>query len=478
MLRAMASRNRKSQGVTSKISRGKGKTPKTIDIKTPLPGLPVEAINRIISTYQAQDKMSARILRQVANPGAQDPKPLPCFSPFSGASRHFRRVFTLTQTASHNFGFVVRPSITDFVAIGDGSAATGQNTNMKPGEGASVSLAKMSPGDVTVAALYDINNAYKNQLAILHPDTAVGLDGVCQHFATYANAPVTLTVRAAGSAGCRGTVRQYASNVLVKEQPFVNMGSYAFSLAAATATTIQYIVNAGWINWSAVPSGNDLVTSDLNIGHMSVVSDKWIDRGDVARWRVSAFSVLVSYRGNMLEGAGNIASALCRGVPAVNETDTLYQALAKLPEKSYRGPLMNGTYAFWVPQDLTEMDFSPGDDILGEETGIWVAGNIGDPQGVLEVTIDMVVEFYSPLQLFEKRVFPMMDDACLAAYHYLSVVNPCMCNPTHLEDVGRMIRQGLKKASGKAADMAKFAASNPAFLRTLAEAVSAVGALL
>jgi hypothetical protein len=184
----------------------------------------------------------------------------------------------------------------------------------------------------------------------------------------------------------------------------------------------------------------------------------------VSRYRVTAMSVLISYAGNMFNNGGVIAAARTRA--GYYYDGQPYDSLTKLTDHSYKGTLKDGAYIWWLPYNIEEMDFrGPNEKI--SSTQLRAAGSFSDPDGTLQITINMVVEFYSPLQIFAHDVGPALTDEFVRAYHKMDTVPAACCNPSHTELLKSLLKSG-KNVAGKAAKKGiLLAIENPAVVAAL-----------
>ncbi len=95
--------------------------------------------------------------------------------------------------------------------------------------------------------------------------------------------------------------------------------------------------------------------------------------GIVQEIRTVAMSALATYVGPTLTNGGNIASAYVPGYGSIGAFFTSaplaqfgslqnWENLARLPE-SYNGPIENGTYVWWSPEDMNDLGFETPDAI-------------------------------------------------------------------------------------------------------------------
>jgi hypothetical protein len=180
----------------------------------------------------------------------------------------------------------------------------------------------------------------------------------------------------------------------------------------------------------------------------------------VATYRVTALSVLATFTGNQFNDGGVIAAARTRagyfypGQP--------YESLTRLTDHRYYGKAKEGAYAWWLPYSLQELNFKRP-FTSQDETELRIAGIFDDTDGQLQITVSMVVEFYSPLQIFEHKPGPSLTDAFQAAYHAMDTFPAATCNPAHT----KILKGILGKAADGARGAAKIMLSHPELLAAL-----------
>lgn len=172
--------------------------------------------------------------------------------------------------------------------------------------------------------------------------------------------------------------------------------------------------------------------------------------GSVKAIRPVGMSALATYVGPQLTNGGNISCAYCpEGTVstgfvanvAQQTTGSLadWSSLAKLPE-AFNGPLMNGAYCWWAPEDFAELALISPDQASSREwpalliAGVWTPG--GTPPAtaaVVRLEIVSVYEFVTTSLLYE-------SESCVGSQAELDLVNRslvgqphAMANGSHLE---------------------------------------------
>jgi hypothetical protein len=145
------------------------------------------------------------------------------------------------------------------------------------------------------------------------------------------------------------------------------------------------------------------------INSFDLLSHQTVDLGKISLVRVTALSLLATYTGPELEAGGQIAAARVRAGWQPGAV-TAYEGLTQLVDHSYNGKIKTGAYSWYLPYNLTELEFRHPCARF-DATSLQIAGNFDDAAGSLTVTARMVVEFYTPLQLFAHKPSPPMTDA-------------------------------------------------------------------
>lgn len=216
----------------------------------------------------------------------------------------------------------------------------------------------------------------------------------------------------------------------------------------ATAT----IAVDGTCTWGSSSVTYDLFNSDA------------VQLGKVERYRVTAMSILCSYVGNQFNDGGVIAAA--RTQPGYVFGSRPYESLTKLLDHRYYGPMKNGAYCWWLPNSLEEREYKAVSEQLTAGTELRVAGTFADPTGTLQITICVVVEFYSPLQIFSHNIGPVVNDPFYAVLHDLDTLPAATCNPLHA-DILKFVKKGAKRALG-------YVVKNPQILAAAAKSIASM----
>lgn len=380
----------------------------------------------------------------------------PSLAPIRGATRHFSRTFTLNSSgANSEFGIKLSPEIDDFYEVAGGVVA-------EPVNGL---LIKTIQGNY--APNFYFNDATTGKCLGRQQVSPKG-------FTAYWDTPTVGALTQINLGNSSPTSRLVTMTCIHTG----GESSYVISLLPFSGTDVQATVipavGESWLGIKFTPQIPDsnismylkdsgAVGFETNSLIRPLVEEAWMDVGSVERLRISAMSILASYRGNLLENAGVIAA--CRAPSNwTPDSESLYQSICKLPEDRYKGPILEGAYTWWLPQDTDELDYRFRGP-QAEATSLYLGGEFVDPGGSLEVTIDVVVDFYSPLQIFEREHYPSYSDAYFNVLKDLSELPAATCNPKHLD----ILVKGGKKLVKKGLDFAK---SNPALVAELLAALA------
>lgn len=353
----------------------------------------------------------------------------PAYGAPRGATRHFTRTFTLNSTgANSQFGFKLTPSINDFFSSQVGETAVAVNGLVVTDGSSRVPSRRIV--DATSQELIGVSSVSDGPREIRYVTTSTAPDSV----------KVTNT----------DDVEQTYNVFLFYGGGWILGGSVTVAPTLTESVTLTPALGAiGGVR--IVPVRNhpyrevitDTLATSVTLDSLTrpLVRDEWLERGQVVKFRLSAMSVLASYRGNYLANAGVIAAARAPESWVPSEAN-MYSSICKLPEDRYKGPIMEGAYVWWLPGDEGELDFSPNGS-GPERTSLYLGGEFGDADGSLEVTIDVVADFYSPLQIFERKYYPAISPEFYEALQEISSLPAATCNPKHLDL--------LKKGAGKLA---------------------------
>jgi hypothetical protein len=174
-------------------------------------------------------------------------------------------------------------------------------------------------------------------------------------------------------------------------------------------------------------------------------------RSDIEKYRINSQSALLTYMGNVLTMAGQGATLLYRGgIPSTYNQLWDYKTVSQ-HQHSYNGPLVEGTYAYWEPQDTNDMIFrSVFSDNIFKRPYILCAGILNDTEntfeGVLRLRVCTHLEFTSKSQIYESIPSAVRPDLIVCRAQMLRGVPNAMENGKHLDKLAK-IAKGVGKAS-------------------------------
>lgn len=400
--------------------------------------------------------------RMLVNPQDNDPVRTPTLAPFEGAVRTFTRTYELARSdlATDSFQFRVSPTVNGTVQIPSKTpivvsiASVFESTQSKDQLGITASEFLSNPVVIPYKG-WRITVAGITTSFVVRPEFDAAQQVSYTPFVLTAGASYRVTVDfssvgcykwgiASRNAGVWTDVGVFDSGVgAVLNGPCDGFLLYAqYPLGQAPFKSAQLVWNAGAV--AAIPQEHGL----------SPFSTDAVNLSEVVQQRVTALSTLVSYVGNEFNNGGVIAAARVRDYFPLGDP---YEQLTKLQTKSYNGALKTGAYAWWLPYDFDELEFRHPLATPLNETSLMFAGRFSDPEGALRITVTMVVEFYSPLQIFEHLPGPALTDAFVRLYHGLDGVPAAMCNPSHKQ----VLKSVLKKARSGAKAGVSYLAANP-----------------
>jgi len=428
------------------------------------------ANNKVVGAY-APKQAKLRVgdwEKMVTNPWGSRCVRTPSQSPFTGAARMFTRTLTVNSSGPKSrFAVTARPDLqntlsiqrSDPIVLPDGghmdSKKVGPSSTIFStglGQDASVMVGELQILTIQGNRLGELETEYDDTVDLCFwPISIVANESwdfslVGQGLTTY------VYVRALST----GEWQHHASHSL--KTGFANItGTSATVAIDGIAVTVlspgdqPYSLNFGGFQEPPV-LGNaacyDFFTTDATT------------LSQVASYRVTALSVLATFTGNQFNDGGVISAARTRsgyfypGLP--------YESLTRLTDHRYYGKAKDGAYAWWLPYSLDELNFRRP-FTSRDETELRVAGIFDDADGQLQLTISMVVEFYSPLQIFEHKPGPSLNDSFQMAYHAMDTFPAATCNPAHT----KILKGILGKAADGARGAAKLMLAHPELLASL-----------
>lgn len=379
----------------------------------------------------------------------------PSQSPFTGAVRTFVDTFEITSTEDDShFSLVAHPTLehtlsvnlsSDVVSIPDVWAFM-PTRNI-------VSFYEYTGGFIVEqeTAICDAGNTGHAMRAVGEAPMARASDNLPYFPCVFdALAKIIVRVNIVGTGGIQPTKCFLYSHSAAKDwsslgtfSPEVNLD---VTLAADGCDGLRFVTN-GTCNCEFVIQPKDATV------HAALPSDTSHDLftlqstelAHLSEYRVTSLSLLASYAGDEFSDGGVIAAARTRPNFSMQASNA-YEALTRLQDHVYRGPLKLGAYTWWLPNSIEELDFRARNE-SPPTTDLRIAGTLAKKSATLQITVSMVVEFYSPLQIFEHLPGVPMDDNYQLLIHYLNTVPAATCNPGHLDNLKKTLQSIAKSGS-------------------------------
>ncbi len=203
-----------------------------------------------------------------------------------------------------------------------------------------------------------------------------------------------------------------------------------------------------------------VTSSDMRI--IDTAQNKVGPSGAVQTIRPLGMQVLATYIGPYLERGGNISCVLLpqdavqnfvltNGPVASPGHPFFWENAARfnLPRRTYTGPLGDGCFAFWVPDDVSNRDLqTPTVASVSDLPTIAVSGiyqeSGGDSGGknVVRVVVDRMFEFTTPSQIFHTSEPYVSYADYVEAQEFITDLPKCMPNDKH-EEFFRMLNRAF-----------------------------------
>lgn len=397
----------------------------------------------------------------------------PSLAPFTGAARTFVRTVELNRNdlVSDNFSIVASPSLMKTLRLPSKNAMLPLPNTWYADGGAAFAVTDDQQG----GGFYLLNGGFNVKDSPTGTVIAQAAESFDPNWGPFV--PINLTpaseVKVVIPTEWRSTaavwirigglwVHQVTLATTVLAEAFSPSGiadGISFGLGSPSGTGAYSVTMERGPIATANPSFNQQDIHDLFQTDVTTIAR-------LGEYRVTALSLLVSSVANVINTGGVIAGARVR--PHWYPTTTVYQALTQLQDHSYRGPLKDGAYVWWLPYDIQEMDFDTRDS--AHQTRLVVAGEFADPDAVLQITVALTVEFYSPLQIFEHEVGPPLTDDFVKLYHGLDRLPAASCNPLHdniVGVVGKLMKGAGSTAKGVANASVKYLLDHPEIIAGL-----------
>jgi len=405
--------------------------------------------------------------RMLVNPAESEMTRTPSTEPYRASITRFQRSIVFRPTTpGQAFAFNLRPDISNTLHVmsANGLALQGQIGGAAPNPQSyfvSVQLNTREKGTINGQGAYQIRNAYfqpgRDDSLPSYPITigirdddvtfvpvtfTTGLANGALTVVTDALRPITVWAQVAGALVAIGVASQGVPLVF---QPGANVPIGPFYYSQLGAMPKSSII--GVMMYS-----NNTSLWESNGAHYDLFSTQAADlvNQNVSTYKVCAMSMLAKFTGSALEYGGDIAAA--RGRPGYNPglRANVFTALSQLPTDRYVGALREGAYVWWLPSDLSELNQRQPNELNSDETTLWIAGSFDTEDASLQLTFDLVVEFYSDRQIFSSSLGPPLVDEYARAYHALATVPAATCNPDHKELFKSLVSGGKKAVKGAA----------------------------
>lgn len=388
--------------------------------------------------------------KMVVNPLVNQPARTPSLSPFTGAVRAFTRTISIQAAgAGDKFAFTLRPSLRDTFMVqrdvglvlpaapnwklyNSAISATSEMINSRNALAGELTLTDISTG----AKLGVYDSSYDPSAKV--PYWAISGDATTSIDVTVNGRGMAFSVYWREAGVWSGPTTSPAMGGPLRVLPRVAFDGLLIGVLQPEGGTYG-------VGFAPSPAPGTLPTLLADQSY-NLFDTPAVELSQVTSFRITAASFLASYSGNMFNNGGVIAAARTRADHYYN--DTPYQALTKLQDHSYRGVLKDGAYCWWLPYSLEELEFKDPHS-SDWQTELKCAGEFADASGNLALTLCLVVEFHSPLQIFEHNTGPPLTDAFVKLYHDLDTYPAATCNPAHediLSKVMKNAKKGLKNA--------------------------------
>lgn len=188
--------------------------------------------------------------------------------------------------------------------------------------------------------------------------------------------------------------------------------------------------------------------STSSSGLTSFVNPNLVDVAHVSNCRITAMSILCTNTAAATEDGGLLVSACTRqSLPASSGSIVdLMDNTMKLPETNrwQRSIVSDGAYAFYVPDDLESYEPHDYSSYNFHDNCVYVAGTMDPANGSVNVTVTWIVEFYTPVQLFERSVGPAWHDDYEIALRVLQMGRLASQNDAH-ESLTKRVASNVKR---------------------------------
>jgi len=359
----------------------------------------------------------------------------PSNTPFLASMTRFVKSVDIPYAQTNNGAFTVAMMPNALQALG----ISGPNANI-PAAPDAISVSStlpntcvIEPGESTISSgLLNIGDANGDSIGTTAFRDLSGIDALLDGisgFTVTAAATTTFTssVEAVGNFArnsflrivlyqdVAGTKRLLAGSAVPAVGAVFNLGTYT---NGATVTTLaigfQLVTAAGVpiVRQSNLPFLVNVsfsaayVPGSSSASNFSLASSEIIEAGNVQLQRCTAMSLLVTNMAPPLTSGGELVAARTgfNILATPGGTAGLMAAIKQLPEERYwrSGPIVDGCYAWWIPDDLASYEPLPIVDVPPTENVLVAAGVMSDATGFVRVIATWTFEFYTPVQLFSR----------------------------------------------------------------------------
>jgi len=171
----------------------------------------------------------------------------------------------------------------------------------------------------------------------------------------------------------------------------------------------------------------------------SIVSSDVITISKVSHVRCTAMSMLVTNLAPPIEAGGELVMARTRqGILAEGDVLSLMSAIKNLPEEIYwrSSGIVDGGYSWYLPDQVESYEPRPISVVPPSDNVLIAAGSMSTPQGYVRVICTWTFEFYTPIQLFERKNNLFWSEYHKSEFQMLLGKRACSANAGHLALMG------------------------------------------
>lgn len=399
---------------------------------------------------------SLKYANMMANPGSAQPTRAPALTPYLASQSHIRRVLDVTASETQQgYGMVVMspnapipylesnlvPRIptagnATFSFVTNGAAylnVNGMNATFQCTDGkAVIRSAYVTAGAVTLPA-YELSQTTGNYALQFQQNSGTTL-AYPQFVAAYGlvagvwtiMSPVTAVIAAGHTVNITVTVPAAGATYFA----LITCDGAGTLLANSNATSARGIVRYYGFGFKPATVNSTASPPQHHIG------DRIISLGDqeIVNHRIVAMSCLVTNMAASLNDSGRIVIGRSNANILLGSTvPEMQSSLAALPDVSrvYDGPLRDGGYAWYLPENLEDYEPITAGRPYSEDNSLVAIYNMDPTNGVIRIVIDYIVEFYTPNQLVQRDLSPHWDDQLMCMYRALYLEPAASANFAH-----------------------------------------------